>query len=132
MAGSKTILCIEDDHFISEMYARALRNAGYIVDEVDSGGTAVETGRSKKYDLILLDIWIPEKNGIEVLKELRGKDGTELPDTKIIITTNFAQDDESRAALAAKADGYFIKAEITPKDLVKIAENLIGPADSED
>lgn len=128
MAGSKTILCIEDDHFISEMYSRSLRNAGYEVTEVDSGGDAVDVARSKPYDLILLDLWIPEKNGIEVLKELRGEDGKGLPKTKIIITTNYAQDDQSKAALEAKADGYFIKAELAPKELLNVVEQLIGPA----
>jgi CheY-like chemotaxis protein len=128
MAGSKTILCIEDDHFISEMYMRALRNAGYDVTEIDTGAGAVETARKGGYDLILLDLWIPEKNGIEVLKELRGEDGKGLPETKIIITTNYAQDDQSRAALAAQADGYFIKAEMTPKKIVEITKQLIGPA----
>ena len=130
MAGSKTILCIEDDHFISEMYTRALRNAGYEVTEIDTGANAVETAREGKFYLILLDLWIPEKNGMEVIRELRGEDGKGLPETKIIITTNYAQDDQSRAALAAKADGYFIKAELTPKKLVEITKQLIGPAEN--
>lgn len=130
MAGSKTILCIEDDHFISEMYMRALKNAGFDVTEIDTGANAAEKAREGNYDLILLDLWIPEKNGMEILKELRGEDGSGLPDTKIIITTNYAQDDQSRAALSAQADGYFIKAEMTPKKIVEITKQLIGPATS--
>jgi len=126
MAGSKTILCIEDDRFISEMYSRALKNAGYTIDQVVTGNEGVAQARTKQYDLILLDIWLPEKNGIEVLQELRGSDGKGLPTTKIIITTNYAQDDESRDALMSQADGYFIKAEITPRKMVEIVESLIG------
>ncbi len=129
MSEVKKILCIEDDHFISEMYLRALKNAGFEVTETDTGANAVEMARAGNYDLILLDLWIPEKNGIDVLKELRGEDGSGLPDTKIIITTNYAQDDQSRAALAAKADGYFIKAEMTPRKIVEISKQLIGPAE---
>ncbi|MBP6880009.1 response regulator [Candidatus Saccharibacteria bacterium] len=131
MAGSKTILCIEDDHFISEMYEHALKNAGYIVTIIDSGKDAVKTAQKGGFDLILLDIWIPVKNGIQVLKELRGENGKGLPETKIIITTNYAQDDHSRAASAAQADGYFIKAEITPKQLVQTVQRIIGSAKSQ-
>lgn len=126
MAGSKTILCIEDDHFISEMYSRALRKASYEIDRVTTGQSGIDQALAKQYDLILLDIWLPEKNGIEVLQELRGNDGKGLPDTKIIITTNYAQDDESREVLMSQADGYFIKAEITPRKMVEIVESLIG------
>ena len=126
MAGSKTILCIEDDHFIGEMYSRALVAAGYQVESAKTGEEGQTMAKSKDYDLILLDIWIPQKNGIEVLQTLRGKDGKGLPDTKIIITTNYAQDEESRAALQSQADGYFIKAEITPRKMVQIVESLIG------
>lgn len=126
MAGSKTILSIEDDMFISEMYTRALRKAGYSVDEVQTGPEGIDKARTGNYDLVLLDIFIPEKTGIEVLSELRGPDGSGLPDTKIVIMTNYAQDEVSRQALASKADGYFIKADITPKMLVNLVEQVIG------
>lgn len=128
MAGSKTILCIEDDHFISEMYARALRKAGYEVDEVVTGPEGLEAARSKNYTLILLDIFIPQKTGLEVLHELRGDDGKGMPDSKIVIMTNYAQDEESRELVESKVDGYFIKADITPRTLVSLVTQLIGAA----
>lgn len=123
MAGSKTILCIEDDHFISELYARALRKAGYEVEIVMSGKEGLEKAIANHYDIILLDIMTPDLTGVEVLEFLRGK-GDKIPDSYIVITTNLDQDDETRATVEKMADGYLIKAEITPTILVDILGKL--------
>lgn len=126
MAGSKTILSIEDDAFISDMYTRALTKAGYTVDEVVSGEDGIKMAREKHYDLILIDIYIPDKTGIEVLNELRGADGKGMPETKFVIMTNYSQEESARKVVEARADGYFVKADITPKTLVEMAKQLIG------
>jgi len=128
MAGSKTILCIEDDHFISELYTRALQRAGYTVDVTISGLEGLEKIRSGKYDLVLLDIMTPDMTGLELLHELRGQDPQAFPDTKIIITTNLDQDDTTKATLEHLADGYLIKAEITPGKLVDIIGRIFNLA----
>src|ERR1700749_4449024 len=91
MAGSKTILFIEDDKPIAEMYSRGLEKEGYQVEFAYNGAEGMQKANSKHYDLILLDIMMPEKTGIEVLHELRGEDGKGHPDTKIVILTNLAQ-----------------------------------------
>lgn len=120
----KTILCIEDDRFIGEMYVRSLQKAGYEVDWMIDGNDGLVAARNKKYDLILLDIMLPEKRGGEILAALRGKNGDLVPNTKIIVLTNFEQDDESRQAMQHNVDAYLIKAEITPKKLLHIIEKL--------
>lgn len=131
MAGSKTILCIEDDRFISDMYKRGLERAGYDVDVAVSGKDGLEMALAKSYNLVILDIMLPEKEGTEVLNELRG--GIDkVPHSKVVVLTNFEQSEESRSVMKAKADGYLIKAEITPRKLVEIVEKLIGKADSVD
>jgi DNA-binding response OmpR family regulator len=125
MAGSKSILFIEDDKPIAEMYARVLEREGYSVDFAYDGSTGLSKALSKHYDMILLDIMMPEKTGIQVLRELRGEDGTGMQDTKIVILTNLAQDKTSQEALKAQADGYIIKADIVPSQLAGIVEKLI-------
>ena len=125
MAGSKTILFIEDDKPIAEMYARVLEREGYQVEFAYNGNEGLAKARSKHYDLILLDIMMPEKTGIEVLQELRGEDGKGTPDTKIVILTNLAQDKTSQEALKAQADGYIIKADIVPSQLAGIVSKLV-------
>lgn len=123
MADIKTILCIEDDLFIGEMYARSLRQVGYTVDLIPDGQKGLEAALAKPYDLILLDILLPEKYGTEILKQLRG-DKDLVPHSRILVLTNFNQDEESRVAMQNKADGYLIKADITPRKLIDIIRSL--------
>ena len=128
MAGSKTILFIEDDPFVIDMYKHVLTKAGYDVDVAYDGKEAYAKGTAKHYDLLLIDIMIPEMSGIEVLEKLRGSDGKGLGSTRVVILTNLAQDEESRRALEAEADGYLIKADITPSKLVSLLAQVMGGA----
>ena len=121
----KTILCIEDDRFIGEMYVRSLKKAGYEVDWMVDGNDGLVAARNKPYDLILLDIMLPERRGSEILQALRGKEDL-IPNTKVIVMTNFDQDEESRIAMEHDVDAYLIKAEITPKTLLKVVAELGG------
>ena len=121
---TKAILCIEDDRFIGEMYVRSLQRSGYTVDWVTSGNDGIEAATQRQYDLLLLDVMLPEKHGDEVLRQLRTEGEDKIPHSRIIVLTNFDQDDESRAAMQAKADGYLIKADITPKKLLEIIADM--------
>ncbi len=122
----KTILCVEDDRFIGEMYVRSLKKAGYDVDWVVDGNDGLVSARNKTYDLILLDVMLPERRGTEILEALRGGKQDLIPSTKVIVLTNFEQDDESRMAMQQNADAYLIKAEITPKKLISVIQQLDG------
>ena len=124
MAGSKTILFVEDDKPISEMYARLLTKGGYRVDFAYDGLEAIAKLKAKTYELILLDIMMPGKNGIDVLHEVRAN--PDYAATKIVILTNLAQDKTSQAALKAEADGYLVKADLTPSQLAGVVTALLG------
>ena len=116
------VLCIEDEHFISELYARALRRAGYEVTTLLSGEDGLKAALRDEYDIILLDLMIPGITGFEVLRQLR----TQAPNlrAKILITTNLDQEDSSRDEIEKMADGYLIKAEFTPRQLVEIINDV--------
>jgi DNA-binding response OmpR family regulator len=120
----KTILCIEDDRFIGEMYVRSLKKAGYEVDWMVDGNDGLIAARNKQYDFILLDVMLPERRGTEILSALRGGKEDLIPHTHVIVLTNFEQDDESRLAMQKRADAYLIKAEITPKKLISVIQHL--------
>ncbi len=131
----KNILIIEDDRFIGEMYIRSLRKASYDVDWATNGNNGLELATSKHYDLILLDIMLPELKGYEILKSIRSNPTDITSTTKIIVMTNFDQDDESRIAVENDADAYLIKAEITPRRLLEIISQIdnnqpINPIDN--
>ena len=119
----KTILVIEDDRFIGEMYVRSLKKAGYEVDWVVDGNDGLVSARNKSYDVILLDVMLPERRGTDILEALRGKEDL-IPNSHVVVLTNFQQDDESRIAMQKHADAYLIKAEITPKKLISVIEKL--------
>ncbi len=119
----KTILIVEDDRFIGEMYVRSLKKAGYEVDWMVDGNDGLIAARNKQYDLVLLDVMLPERRGTEVLEALRGGEDL-IPNTRVIVLTNFEQDDESRIAMESRADAYLIKAEITPNKLLSVIEQL--------
>ena len=119
-----TVLCIEDDRFIGEMYVRSLKKAGYEVDWVVDGNDGLVSARNKTYDLILLDVMLPERRGTEILEALRGGKIDLIPKSRVIVLTNFEQDDESRMAMQQHADAYLIKAEITPKKLISVIQQL--------
>jgi DNA-binding response OmpR family regulator len=106
------------------MYSRSLQKAGYNVTVAVTGQDGINAGLAHHFDVVLLDIMLPEKRGMEVLAELKSKGGATLEGTRIIVLTNFDQDEESRAVMRSQADGYLIKADITPRKLVEIINSL--------
>ena len=118
--ANKTVLIIEDDRFIGEMYVRSLQHAGYTVDWMVDGNDGLVAATNKQYDVMLLDIMLPEKRGTDILKALRGNGQNLIPNTRVIVMTNFDQDAESRIAMQHDVDAYLIKAEITPRKLLEV------------
>lgn len=121
----RKVLCIEDEHFISELYVRSLTRAGYEVTVEVDGKKGLALAKTNQFDIILLDLMIPTITGIEVLRHLRGP-GAETPNlkAKIIITTNLEQREDIRADIERQADGYIVKAEITPHELVEFLDTI--------
>ncbi len=117
-SNQRKILIIEDEHFISELYVRALSRAGFSVRVEVDGQKGLELAQTDQYDIILLDLMIPTITGIEVLRHLRGPNAPKLK-AKIVITTNLEQREEIRTDIESQADAYLVKAEITPKELVQ-------------
>jgi DNA-binding response OmpR family regulator len=118
------ILCIEDEHFIAELYARALTKAGYNMTVALDGQQGLDLALTNNYDVILLDLMVPSITGVEILKRLRDPSLNPPIKARILITTNLEQRDSMREEIEKNADGYIIKAEITPRELVEIINNL--------
>jgi len=120
----KKILCIEDEHFISELYARALSKSGFSVTVEVDGEKALAAAQSDSYDIILLDLMVPNLTGFDILRRLRNPKETPKLHSKIIITTNLEQREELRADIEKQADGYLVKADITPYELVDFLKKI--------
>jgi DNA-binding response OmpR family regulator len=110
------VLVVEDDKMIAKGLHTALKQEGYAVDGVSDGASAAEALRSSRFDLVLLDLGLPERNGLEVLRELRRRGDA----TPVIIVT--ARDDVQNRieGLDAGADDYIIK----PFDLDEVAARM--------
>ncbi len=89
--AGRSVLCIEDEHFISELYARALTKGGYQPTVIADGVEALVAAKTNQYDIILLDLMVPNVTGIEILRSLRDPALQPPIRAKIIITTNVAQ-----------------------------------------
>ena len=122
----KTVLMIEDDRFIGEMYARSLKLAGYEVEWAIDGHDGLVMATDKTYDF---DIMLPELRGSEILREL--KKSPVAQQSRVIVMTNFDQDEETRRDIENNVDAYLVKAEITPRRLIEIVRQLDdAPLDS--
>lgn len=120
----KTILCVEDDRFIGEMYIRSLQKAGYDVTWVVDGNDGLVAARNQNFDLIILDLMLPEQRGDQILDALRNNNVDLVPNSKILIMTNFEQDEASRRSVMSRVDGYLIKADITPRNLIEVVKQM--------
>ena len=125
----KTILCVEEDRFIGEMYVRSLQKAGYDVTWVVDGNDGLVAARNQQFDLIILDLMLPEQRGDQILDALRNNDIDLIPNSKVLIMTNFEQDEASRNSVMSRVDGYLIKADITPRKLIEVIGQIDGAAE---
>ena len=98
-------MLVEDDPMIGEAIQGSLKDASYATDWVKDGQTALTTLGCQHYDLVLLDLGLPGKDGLEVLASIRAKDN---PGPLLIITARDGLDDRLRG-LDGGADDYVSK-----------------------
>lgn len=79
----KRILVIDDEEQICEMLHKKLESVGYVVEEAQNGKIGLKLHRENPFDLIITDIFMPEKEGLETIRELR----KEQPALKIVAIT---------------------------------------------
>lgn len=112
------ILLVEDDPMISEIYQRKFSAAGFEVRIATSGKAVLDILRTESFDLVLLDIVLPEMSGMEILEALRNpKNGYDL-DTKIVMFSNLSEKGDRDRAVALGASGFISKTEFSPSELI--------------
>ena len=99
------ILIVEDETRLAAFLQKGLRKNGYVTCIAEDGKQAVEIALSKDFDLMVLDLGLPIKDGFRVLQELRSK-GKKLP--VIIVTARNDEEDEQKA-IASGANDYMTK-----------------------
>lgn len=99
------ILLAEDEHQLSHVVVMALTSQGYSVDPVYNGQEAVDYAKQHAYDLMILDIMMPVKTGLEALREIRATGDR----TYVMMLTAMAEVDDKVNGLDAGADDYLTK-----------------------
>lgn len=112
---SKRVLLIEDLPVIQNLYGDSLSSHGFHVDVVSDGKTALEKVRNKTYDFVLVDLLLPDVNGIEFLEQFKDRP----KQTKVIVLSDFNEEKTYARAHELGIAAYFIKAENTPSQLIE-------------
>ena len=99
------VLLVEDDRMIGDVVSQSLKDASYAVDWVRDGQAALDTLAAQVYDVVLLDLGLPKKDGMEVLQGIRTKNN---PVPVLVITARDTLDDRIRG-LDSGADDYILK-----------------------
>ena len=121
------ILVIDDDPAIHRVFSRILQKAGYNVETAETGKEALEKIKIHAYDVALIDVKLPDINGLELLPILKKA----APSMIKIVITGYSLSEERMDALNLGAD-EFLKKPIKPEYLIKIIkEKLDAKANSQ-
>ncbi len=118
------ILLVEDDPFIAEIYKKKLESSGYDVVNVTTGRAVLKEVKDQSFDLVLLDLVLPEMSGTEVLRELRHNKEYDQ-NLKIVIFSNLSSSEDREMTLKLGADGFISKTDFSPSEVVGEIERFL-------
>ena len=115
--NQKTVLYVEDNEYNRKIVRQLLSRTSYKLLEAVDGEAGLAAVRSARPDLVLVDVQLPKKSGLDVTRELRGDPATAgIP---VIAVTSFALSGDDRKALEAGASAYLAKP-YSPRDLLEL------------
>lgn len=116
----KKLLIAEDEEIILGVLKDTFVAAGWDVTAVMDGEAAIEAIDKEKFNLVLLDLLMPKKDGFEVLSEV--KNNPEHKDLPIIVLSNLGVEDDIKQALELGARDYFVKTQHPMSEIVEKAK----------
>ena len=119
MSTTARIVVVEDDMSVAELVLLYLKNAGYIVEHAPTGARARQLFDEVKPALVVLDLGLPDADGLDLLKELRARG-----DTPVVALTARAEDAQRIAGLDAGMDDYMTKP-FNPRELVSRVKAIL-------
>jgi len=117
------ILIIEDERILAEMYKDKFDEEGLETDVAFSSEEALEYLKTKKPDLILLDILLPKENGISFLRKMREMEN--VSGVPVIAFSNYDEPRTKKEAFELGVKAYLIKTQYTPKELVETVRKFL-------
>jgi CheY-like chemotaxis protein len=118
MVEQANVLVVDDNEGLLETFSLILKRRGYNVETAGDGVSALEKHKKNHYDVILMDIVMPQMNGVEAFRRIREID----PGARVILMTAYYDDEEIRSALEEGA----YKAINKPVDIAQLLEMLRG------
>ena len=118
------IMLVEDDPMIAEIYKKKFEAAGFEVVNATTGKEVLKLAGESDFDLVLLDMVLPEMSGIDVLKELK-QSGKYSADMKVIILSNLDRAEYEEETKKNGADGFIGKTQYNPSELATEIQRLI-------
>lgn len=125
---SNKVLLVEDEEFIRDIFKRQLDLSGLPTESFATGQEGLSAALKNQYTIILLDIMLPDMNGLEILKAI--KENPQTKTTPVVMLTNLGQDAIIKQGFELGADGYLIKAAYTPDQIVQEVKNILAKKQS--
>ena len=122
----KRILIVEDEVNIRKLYTKLLTEAGFEVIEAEDGETGLSAIKAGGFDLVLLDIMLPLKDGFEILEKIRANNHAKQPLETIILVTNHYQDQTIAKGTSYGVRGYMVKSDYNPEEFVKQIKSFLS------
>lgn len=118
---TKSILIVEDEKLLRDVYELLLRSQGYSVFTAVNGQEGMRQLQTHHPNLVLLDLFMPVMDGKEFMRRIHLQD---YPGTKVIIYSNLSDSQTETELLALGASEFILKSSMTPQDLVALAARL--------
>lgn len=124
MTGERRLVLVaDDDEDILVLVRTVLERAGYEVSAVRDGAEAIAAARQRRPDLAVLDVAMPELDGLEVLRRLRADASTS--DVPVLLLSARVQEDDVARGFATGADAY-VQKPFSPRELLDRVSELLG------
>jgi two-component system response regulator ResD len=118
------IFIVEDDQFLRDLYQDLLEQEQYKVTTAQNGEEALDVIHHHDFDLMLLDIMMPKKDGLTVLKEMSADDKKRAG--QVVMLSNLGQEALIKEAIAAGASSYLIKSALAPDQILSEIKDLLA------
>jgi len=123
-SSNKRILIVEDDNDARTIFLDVLNSFGYEAVGAIDGNDALDKLASKKFNLVLMDIIMPNMDGITALSDIK-KNPTKYGNMDIYMLTNIDSDITIQKAVELGAKGYFLKSDLNPDQLIETVKKYL-------
>lgn len=118
------VLIVDDEISLQKVYGKFFINEGFEVTPLSDGSNVLETLKSDNYDLVMLDIMMPIKSGIDLLEEIKSDESTE--NIPVIMLSAYEDDRLLTKAMELGASRYIVKGMLDPIEVINIAKEVIS------